>query len=241
MTIALFFKSQAVNNFFYFPLMQNDYKVKGFVQSDSLLEYLETKDCNLLIMDYDDFMPQSEAILAKIRLLSEKLQIVLVTFLSSFLVRETLIKYKIYGIVAKPVSYPKLLEETRNYLALIEKNPSRTLRKHPRVKIDSKENNLVKLTFKDINVSYLGSPNDISLGGMGITLKKEASQYVLFKGKKFEGMAEIESMNFAFTGNIMNFMGKVRLGITFAEIKPQDLAKIKNFILQKMMEENKTT
>lgn len=239
MTIAFFFKSQAVNNFFYFPLIQNEYEVKSFVQTEPLLEYLEKKECHLLVMDYDDFMPDSEDILARIRLVSEKLQIVLVTFLSSFLVRQVLIKYKIYGVVAKPISYPKLLEEARQYLELLEKNPSRTLRKHPRVHIEKKENNLVKLIFKDIQASYLGAAEDISLGGMGITLKKEASQYILFKGKKFEGMAELENLKFDFKGDIANFKGKTRLGITFAEIKPQDLAKIKNFILHRMLEEKK--
>lgn len=235
MNIALYFESKEVNRFFYFSLLQQGHNVEGFTEAPALIQFLESRECQLLVMDFDYAGGGGEDLLAKVRLVSEKIEIVLVTFLSNFLMGKILKKYRVFGVESKPISYPFLLEQIQFYIGLILKNPIRSMRKYPRFAI-GKIHNIVKLVFSDLNVSYIGSVRDISLGGMGVELKKEANQYLVFSGKKLQGQVELGTLAFGFQGQIANFNGKKRLGIDFREINPHDLKKIKDFILEIMIE-----
>ena len=232
MTIAFLIKTPEVINFYHFPLLQEGYKVIGFSEVEKLTDYLEKNECQLLVADYEDFQSNTETIFAKIRLLSEKTQIILITMASYLVIRELISKFKIYGIIPKPSSYPKILERIREYIELIEKKPLHTLRKYPRFRLPEGHKSIVKLIFKDLNTSYIGKLNDISLGGIGITLNKEMNKYLVFKGKKCEVIIEMENLSIEFKGVIVNSDEKRKIGIFYKLISPQNLSKIKNFILE---------
>ncbi|HCL55735.1 MAG TPA: hypothetical protein DHW82_01830 [Spirochaetia bacterium] len=239
LTVAFCFSKKEINNYFYFPLLQAGYKVSGFTALDSLSKYLENSECDLLILDYDDFGEHDENILAKIRVLSEKTKIVVLTQISNFLIKDILVRYKVYGVVPKPMAYPRILEEVKNYINLIEKNPGNTLRKHPRFKIDNVQPNLIKIDFENIDNFSIGSLTDISLGGIGVIVNKDVNPYLVFRGKKVNAVMEIEKLKLNFNGKIENFDGKRKMGVRFVDIKHGDLLKIKEYILNLMMKEKK--
>ncbi len=238
MTIVFCLKSKEANSFFQYPLLKAGYQVKGFIDSANLLKYLEKNEAELLIIDYDDFCSENKDLLPKIRVLSENIQIIIYTLVSNFEIKNDLVNYKIYGVVPKPTSYPKILDEILVYIENIEGKPTRSLRKHPRVALNKKIHNVVKLVFNDLKTSYLGKIENISLGGFGIYLRNEGSEYVLFEGKKVDVFVELETIKFSFQGVIANFHKKRHLGISFFTVNPHHLAKIKDYILDLMLHSN---
>jgi CheY-like chemotaxis protein len=237
MQIALLFESKEINHFFYFSLMQEGHEIKGFTDVPSLLEFLEGNECELAVLDMDLKEVGGESVLAKVRMVSEKVQIVTVTMVTSFMIKDILTKYRVFGIIPKPVSFPKLLEEIHYYIDRIGKNPPRSKRKYPRFSV-GKMHNVIKVTLSDLNTSYIGKVQDLSMGGMGVNLKNEASPYVIFPGKKIQCQVELKNISFPFQGKVANFNGEKRLGILFDEVNPHDIKKVKDFILDIMLEEN---
>lgn len=239
MTLVFFFKTPEIINFYHFPLMQDGYVVAGFSEVDKLTDYLEKNECQLLIMDYEDYCSSFDTILAKIRLVSEKTQIILITLATYMAIKQQILKYKIYGVISKPSSYPKILEQIRDYIELIEKKPLHSLRKYPRFRIPDNLKNIVKIIFKDLNSSYIGRMTDISLGGIGVSLHKEMNKYLVFKGKKGEVIIEMENLSIEFKGEIVNSDSKKKLGVCFKIMTPQTIIKIKSFILDLIGKEKK--
>lgn len=238
MTVAFCSKSKQVNDYFYLPLLQHGNTVYGFTETSKLLTHLENKETHLLVYDYDDYRQENEAVFAKLRLTNEQVQIVLTTYVSNLQIREFLVKFNVYGIVPKPVSYPAMLEQVKYYIELLEKNPARTLRKYPRFDIVRKVHNIVRLEIKDLNTFYVGQISNLSLGGMGIQLRKEASPYVIFQGKKIYVNVELDDLTFKYVGEVANYDGGKKIGISFFSISPHDILRIKNFILTLMIHEN---
>lgn len=239
MTIAFLIKTPEVINFYHFPLLQEGYKVCGFSEPEKLTDYLEKNECQLLVVDYEDYLTLSDELLGKIRLLSEKIQIILVTLANYFKIKHLLEKYKVYGVISKPTPYPKILERIREYIELIEKKPLHTLRKYPRFAIHDKNKSIVKINFKDLNASYIGKLTDISLGGIGVLLNKDINKYLVFKGKKCEAIIETDNLSIDFKGDIVNTDDKKKIGLAYKLITPQNLNKVKEFILNLMSTDKK--
>lgn len=236
MTVALFLESQKTNQYFFFSLMQQGHKIRGFTKTQAVLEFLEKNECALIFVDYESIPKEQSDFFLKIHLNSEKTQIVLITLQSSFKMNKILLENKIYGVIAKPISYPKLQLNIQEYIERVLQSPVFSKRKYPRFDIES-NHNVIKLNFPDMNSSHIGKIDDISLGGMAVHLRKNASKYIIFKGKKVACQVELEDLAFNFEAKIANFNGSNRIGLLFYNLNPHDRKKIKDFILNKMIEE----
>ncbi|HOJ50349.1 MAG TPA: PilZ domain-containing protein [Spirochaetota bacterium] len=233
MKILLSFPNNIID-FFYFALTNEQHEVIGITEEKKLISFFEENTADVLIIDYEHFK-NTEEVLNRIRMLSEKVEIIINTLSSNFNITKIIKENRIYAIIPKPCSLPEMLNMIIYYIERILKQPSKYLRKHPRFDIKS-NHNIAIIDIKEANKKYIGKVKDISLGGIGIIVKDNINKYLIFQGKNVKVNIEIDDISFSFTGTVKSIIKDKIIGLSFKEINPLDIGRIKNYILKLMKE-----
>jgi len=237
MKLLLAFPNESIIDFLYFALKNENHEVVGINKEQEITNYLENDTADILVFDYDEFK-KPEEILNRIRMLSEKIEIIIITLLSNFKITKIIKENRIYGIIPRPCSLPAMLNAILMYIEKILKQPSKYLRKHPRFEVNL-SHNIAIINIPEANKKYIGKVKDISLGGLGIISKENVSKYLIFPGKNLKVNVEIGDIKFSFIGTVKNILKDKIIGLSFKEINPLDIGRIKNLILTIMKENAK--